>query len=83
MRRSTLVWGGALGVVGLFVVPLVGLPLGFALGVYLIERGGRRSRHAAWSAMVAVLRATGFALLVELAGALVAAGAWLLAVLLT
>ena len=83
VRRSTLVGGGALGVAGFFVVPVVGLPLGFALGVHLIEWGGRRSRHFAWSATVAVLRATGIALLVELAGALVAAGAWLLAVLLT
>ncbi|MGV8977025.1 MAG: DUF456 domain-containing protein [Cellulomonas sp.] len=83
VRRSTLVWGGVLGVVGFFVVPVVGLPLGFALGVYLIEWGGRRNRRVAWTATVAVLKATGIALLVELAGALVAAGAWLLAVLLT
>jgi len=83
VRRSTLVWGGALGVVGFFVVPVVGLPLGFALGVYLIEWGARRNRRVAWTATVAVLRATGIALLVELAGALVAAGAWLVAVLLT
>jgi uncharacterized protein YqgC (DUF456 family) len=83
VRRSTLVWGGLLGVVGFFVVPVVGLPLGFALGVYLIEWGGRRNGRAAWRATVVVLRATGIALLVELAGALVAAGAWLLAVLLT
>ncbi|PVU82323.1 DUF456 domain-containing protein [Cellulomonas sp. WB94] len=83
VRRSTLVWGGALGVVGFFVVPVVGLPLGFALGVYLIEWGARRDSRVAWRATVAVLRATGIALLVELAGALVAAGAWLLAVLLT
>jgi uncharacterized protein YqgC (DUF456 family) len=83
VRRSTLVWGGVLGVVGFFVVPVVGLPLGFALGVYLIEWGGRRNGRAAWGATVAVLRAAGIALLVELAGALVAAGAWLLAVLWT
>jgi uncharacterized protein len=83
VRRSTLVWGAALGAVGFFVVPVVGLPLGFALGVYLIEWGGRRDRRAAWSATVAVLRATGIALLVELAGALVAAGAWLVGVLVT
>ena len=81
--RSSMLWGSLAAVVGFFVVPVVGLPLGFALGVYLIEWGGRRDRRVAWSATVAVLRATGIALLVELAGALVAAGAWLVGVLVT
>ena len=33
----TLVLGGQLGVVCFFVVPVIGLPLGFVLGVYLSE----------------------------------------------
>ncbi|NAZ84449.1 DUF456 family protein, partial [Kineococcus sp. R8] len=37
IRRSTLLLGGLLGVVGFFVVPVVGLPLGFVLGVFLAE----------------------------------------------
>src|SRR6185436_18875082 len=32
---STLVLGGLLGVVGFFVIPVVGLLVGFVLGVYL------------------------------------------------
>ena len=35
--RSTLI-GALLGIVGFFVVPVVGLFLGFVLGVYLAER---------------------------------------------
>ena len=80
---STLVWGGMAGVVGFFVVPVVGLPLGFVLGVFLAELARQRDSHAAWTATVAALRATGITILVELAGALLAAGAWLAAVLLT
>src|SRR5688500_6472695 len=34
---STLALGAALGIVGFFVVPVVGLFLGFVLGVYLGE----------------------------------------------
>ena len=42
----TLVVGGLLGIVGFFVVPVVGLLLGFVLGVYLAELGriGRAKR---------------------------------------
>ncbi|NAZ87565.1 DUF456 domain-containing protein [Kineococcus indalonis] len=35
--RTTLLLGGALGVVGFFAVPVLGLPLGFVLGVFLAE----------------------------------------------
>jgi len=45
VRRSTLLLGGVLGVVGFFVVPVVGLPLGFVLGVFLAELG-QASRSA-------------------------------------
>lgn len=78
---STLWWGGVLGVVGFFVIPVLGLILGFVLGVYLAEWARRRDHGSAWSATVVALKATGITIVVELAGALVAAGAWLVAVL--
>ena len=77
--NRTLVWGGLAGIVGFFVVPVVGLPLGFVLAVYLAELGRLHDRRRAWRATVAALQATGLTILIELAGALVAAGAWLLA----
>ena len=79
---STLVWGGLAGVVGFFVLPVVGLPVGFVLAVYLAELIRLHDQRAAWAATAAALRATGITILVELAGALVACGAWLTAVLL-
>jgi uncharacterized protein YqgC (DUF456 family) len=79
--NSTLLWGGLAGVVGFFVLPVVGLFLGFVLAVYLAELSRLRDRGRAWRATVVALQATGITILVELAGALVAAGAWLVAVL--
>src|SRR4051794_24962948 len=32
--RSTLLTGAVVGIVGFFVVPVIGLPIGFVLGVY-------------------------------------------------
>ena len=81
--NSTLVWGGIAGIVGFFVVPVVGLPLGFVLAVYLAELARLHERRRAWRATVAALQATGITILVELAGALVAAAAWGLAVAFT
>ena len=73
--RSTMAVAGLAGIVGFFVIPVVGLFLGFVAGLYTLER--RRKPHPdAWRSTVAALRATGLVLLVELAGALLAAAVW-------
>ncbi|HEX3003467.1 MAG TPA: DUF456 domain-containing protein [Angustibacter sp.] len=70
-------WAGvALGVVGFFVVPVVGLFLGFVLGIYLAERVRLRTHAAAWPSTVHALRAAGWSVLIELATALLAAAVW-------
>lgn len=81
--NRTLLVGGILGVVGFFVIPVVGLPIGFVLGVYLSETQRRRSHAEAWRATLAAMKATGLTILIELSGALVATGAWVLGLLLT
>jgi uncharacterized protein YqgC (DUF456 family) len=79
---STLAAGAALGVVGFFVVPVVGLPLGFVLGVYLAE--WRRSGHAAaWPATVSALRAVGLGIAIELGFGVLAAATWAVGVVVT
>jgi uncharacterized protein len=75
----TLVAGGLLGVVGFFVVPVVGLLLGFVLGVYLSE-AHRLGRRDARTSTTAALRAVGLSLVIELAAGLLAAAVWLVGV---
>jgi uncharacterized protein YqgC (DUF456 family) len=78
----TLLAGGALGVLGFFVVPVVGLPLGFVLGVYLSE--WRRLGHAAaWPATLHALKAVGLGILIELTFGVFAALTWAVGVVLT
>lgn len=72
---STMLIGGVLGIVGFFVIPVVGLFLGFVLGVYLAELQRVGSRQA-WPSTTAALRAVGLSILIELAAAMVAAGIW-------
>lgn len=79
---STLLLGGVLGVVGFFVIPVVGLVIGFVLGVYLAEVK-RVGGAAAWPATVHALKAVGLAMLIELTASLLAAGTWAVGVVLT
>ena len=70
------------GVVGFFVVPVLGLFLFFVGGLYLAELARLGSAAAAWPSTRTALGAVGLVVLVELTSSLLAAGAWLLAVLL-
>ena len=80
--RRTLLVGALMGGVGFFVVPVVGLFLGFVLGVYLAE-AHRVGRKLAWPSTKAALGAVGASVLIELAAALVGAGVWLAGALYT
>ncbi|WP_235856840.1 DUF456 domain-containing protein [Occultella glacieicola] len=81
--NSTLVWGGIAGVIGFFVVPVVGLPLFFVFAVFLAEWIRLRELARAWSSTKSALKATGVTILVELAGAMIAIGAWVAGVIAT
>jgi uncharacterized protein YqgC (DUF456 family) len=78
----TLLAGGALGVVGFFVLPVVGLPVGFLLGVYLAQ-WHRLGRAAAWPATVQALKAVGLGIVIELGFGILAAATWAVGVVLT
>jgi uncharacterized protein YqgC (DUF456 family) len=79
---STQWFGVLLGVVGFFVVPVVGLLLGFVLGIYLAEL--RRVGSAqAWPSTVHSLKAVGLSIVIELVAAVLATLAWAAGVVLT
>jgi uncharacterized protein YqgC (DUF456 family) len=77
---STLLLGAVLGVVGFFVIPVVGLVVGFVLGVYLSELR-RLGPDRAWPATRAALTAVGLSMLIELLASLAAALTWAVGVL--
>ncbi|GAB3679659.1 DUF456 domain-containing protein [Angustibacter aerolatus] len=72
----TTLAGVALGVVGFFVVPVVGLLLGFVLGVYLAELARLGSHAAAWPSTRQALKAVGWSIVIELATGLLMATTW-------
>jgi uncharacterized protein len=72
----TLVAGGILGIVGFFLVPVVGLLLGFVLGVYLAERVRLPDHAAAWPSTVEAMKGTGLSVLLGLAATVLATSIW-------
>lgn len=74
---STIAAGAVVGVVGFFVIPIVGLFLGFPAGVYLAERHRLGPHPPAWESTKHALKALGLSILIELTAVLLVAGVWL------
>ncbi len=79
--RSTLVAGGLVGVVGFFVIPVIGIFIGFILGIYAAERR-RLGARAAGPSTTHALKAVGFSVLIELGAALLAIATWVVGVVM-
>lgn len=79
---SSTQWVGAgVGIVGFFVIPVVGLFLGFVVGVYAAER--HRVGKDAWPSTKAALTAVGLSILIELGAGVAATFVWVGGVLAT
>lgn len=83
VRTWSLVAGAALGIVGFFVIPVLGLVIGFVLGVYLAEFAKRRDQRVAWTSTKHAVKGVALSVGVELCGALLATAAWVAGVYLT
>jgi len=79
---STMLVGAVAAVVGFFVIPVVGLPVGFVLGIYGAELqrvGDTEARRTT----VAALKAVGLSILIELTAGLFAALALVVGIIVT
>ncbi len=80
---GTLLLAVAVGIVGFFVVPVVGGPLGFILGIYLVERVRSRDGAQAWTRTKHALKAVLTSMGIELAAGLLIAVTWVVGVWVT
>ncbi len=78
---STLVLGALGGIVGFFVIPVIGLLVGAVAGIYLGELRRLTSSRAAGRSTLATLRAIGIGLLIELLAGVIAVAIWFVSVL--
>ncbi|WP_069167400.1 DUF456 domain-containing protein [Nocardia altamirensis] len=83
VSNRALALGAILGIIGFFVIPVVGLFVGFVLGVFLSELHRLRTGQQAWQATMHALKGVGLSMLIELFGALLATGVWLIGAIAT
>lgn len=60
-------FAAALAIIGAFVIPVIGIPIGFALGVFLTQLRHTPKLRFAWKATVRTLKSLGKATLVQAA----------------
>ncbi|MGL5858489.1 MAG: DUF456 domain-containing protein [Angustibacter sp.] len=80
--RTLLVAGGA-AVVGFFVIPVVGLLVGFVLGIYLSERRRLDDHATAWQSTRRALVAAGWSTAIEASAGLLIIVIWVVGVATT
>lgn len=83
ISTRTLLVGGVLGVIGFFVIPVIGLALGFVVGVYSVELNRHRDQARAWTSTVHAIKGVALSMGLELTGALMATVVWVTGVLVT
>lgn len=79
----SIVVGGLAAIAGFFLIPVVGLVVGFIGGVYVAEHLRLSDWTAARSSTWVAMKATGFSILIELGALMVAATVWAAAVVAT
>jgi uncharacterized protein YqgC (DUF456 family) len=76
VKTTTLFLAVVLAVVGFFVIPVVGAPVGFVLGVFLVELGRKRDRRVAWRSTVHAVKAVMTSIGIELLAGFVIVALW-------
>ena len=72
-----------MGIIGFFVVPVIGGPLGFVLGIFLVELSHSRDSARAWTATKAALRGVLHSMGIELLAGLAILTTWIVGVLVS
>jgi uncharacterized protein YqgC (DUF456 family) len=80
VTTSSTLAGALLGIVGFFVIPVVGGFLGFVLGIYVVERARLGAHAAAWLSTKHALKAIMLSMGIELLTGLAIATTWVIAV---
>lgn len=74
--NHSILIGAAVGVVGAFVIPVVGLFVGFILGLYASEWHRLADPRMAWDASVVATKSVGLGMLIEFGCAGAAIAVW-------
>lgn len=81
VKTSTLLVGVACAIVMAFVIPVIGLFVGFPLGIFLVSMARSRDLSMAVQATSHALRAVGLNILIELCASFAIIAVWAISVL--
>lgn len=73
---KSIIVGGVASIAGFFLIPVVGIFVGFIAGVFVAEHARLRDWRASWNSTWVAMKATGFSMLIELATVMVATSVW-------
>ena len=79
---TTVAAGVGLGIIGFFVIPVIGLPLGAVVGVLPAERARTQDWDVAWTSTKNLLVGFGIGVAVEFSAGVAMIGCWIAWVLL-
>lgn len=82
IARSTIIVGALCAAIGFYLLPVVGLFLGFPLGIYLDSLRRTHSREQAWRHTKVAVKGIGLSIILELGATLALATAWVIAVIM-
>lgn len=71
-----LIVGGVGAVIGFFVIPVVGLVIGFIAGVFVAEAIRLKTFKEAWPTTVQAMKSAGWSVLIEFGSCLLATALW-------
>ena len=74
--NTSVLLGGVLAVIGFFVIPVLGLPIGFVAGLFLAEYARLKDAQTAWTSSWESIKAIGLGAGIEFILALLAAIAY-------
>lgn len=82
IARSTIVIGALCAAIGFYLLPVIGLFVGFPLGIYLDSLRRTHNREQAWRHTKIAVKGIGLGIIVELGATLALATAWVIAVIM-
>ncbi|MFI7022500.1 DUF456 domain-containing protein [Micromonospora sp. NPDC049900] len=80
---TSLLAGAVLGLIGFFVIPVVGLVIGFVGGIFAVERLRLGDTRLAWPATKQAVGAAGLSMLIEFLSGMVIGMLWVTGLVLT
>lgn len=77
--NSTVFFGALGAIVGIFAIPVLGLPIGFVAGIYLAELSRIKDARTAWDSTWVAIKAIGIGVVIEFGCAVLALGVFVAA----